>query len=110
MKEIQNFQQLRVGYRKSIRLRLSRSSLINPKMAVLALKDAVPRVEMINKLEGVKLIDVCKAILLMDSPSIQREAAIILATYDIGRDSDEWQSILGVAITALDKLKDKDVI
>jgi hypothetical protein len=87
----------------------TKSSLINPKMAVLALKDAVTRAEMINKLEGAKLIDICKAILLMDSPSVQREAAIILATYDIGRESDEWQSILGVAITALEKLKDKDV-
>ncbi len=64
----------------------TKSSLINPKMDVLALKDAVTRAEMTNKVEGAKLINICKAILLMDSPSVQREAAIILATYDIGRE------------------------
>ena len=85
-----------------------RSSLVNPKMAVRALKEAVTRNEMTVRVEEEKMAAACRTLILMDTPIVQREAAIILATYDIGRASEEWQNVLGDAIVALARIKEKD--
>lgn len=50
----------------------------------------------------------CMTILGMDSPRAQREAAVVLATYDIGRSEDVWQAVLSSAIPALAKIKESD--
>ncbi len=83
-------------------------SLDDAKTAVQALKEAIKREEMTTKAGNEQAVKACLMMVEKGNSQSQRETAVVLATYDIGRTNAEWQEVLQGAMRAFAAIKEKD--
>jgi len=86
----------------------AKNSLDDAKTAVQALKEAIKREEMTTKAGNEQAVKACLMMVEKGNSQSQREAAVVLATYDIGRTNAEWQEVLQGAMRAFASIKEKD--
>lgn len=87
----------------------AKNAFSDAKTAVQALKESIRREEMTTRAGNDQIVKACLSMLETGNSQSQREAAVVLATYDIGRTNTEWQEVLQGAMKAFAAIKEKDV-